>query len=145
MSRPIRVHDHDRSRLSAGLFAATVVITIGLGACLVVALLTAPDEWWTPALVVAAAAALCFILWLFNESPMRKAKNTNFYRVRKELVDEYVQSFRPRYPRPQVREVGTNKPPSADDLRQIKEDSNAWYPSQRRTDEYRRNLGKNDA
>ncbi len=71
---------------------------------------------------------------------LRRARDSNLYRIRRELVDNYVESFRPRHRRRSGAQPGTNKPPTADDLRQIKEDSNAWYPSDRRVEEYRRNL-----
>jgi hypothetical protein len=144
MPKPMRLHDREYGRYAAGLFAATVVMTTGLGVCVIIAFLFAPDAWWPLVGIVGGVAALSLTLWLFSDTPLRRAKDSNLYRVRKELVDEYVQSFRPRHRPRQVRQVGTNKPPSADDLRQIKEDSNAWYPSRRRVERYRRSLEEND-
>lgn len=134
--------ERDHGRFAAGLFAATVVITSGMGVCLMLAFLFAPDAWWPLAAIVGGVALLSGTLWLFSDSPLRFAKDTNLYGVRKEQVDEYVESFRPRHRRRKGRPLGSNKPPSVDDLRQIKEDSNAWYPSERRASEYRRNLGE---
>jgi hypothetical protein len=140
MLKPTRMSERDHGRYAAGLFAATVVITCGLGVCLMFAFVFAPDVWWPLLLIVGGVAALSTTLWLFTEPPYRRAKDSNLYGVRKELVDNYVESFRPRHRRRPGRDLGTNNPPSADDLRQIKEDSNAWYPSERRADQYRREL-----
>jgi hypothetical protein len=136
----MRQHDRDYGRYAAGLFAATVVMTGGLGVCLMIGFVAAPDAVLPVTLVVGGGVLLSFVLWLFSSPRVRTAKDSNLYTVRKELVDDYVQSFRPKHrPRP-GRDVGTNKPPSVDDLRQIKEDSNAWYPSDRRAEQYRRGL-----
>jgi hypothetical protein len=140
MRQSMRQHDRDYGRYAAGLFAATVVMTGGFGVCLMIGFVAAPDAVWPAVLAVGGAILLSMTLWLFSNQPVRTAKDSNLYTVRKELVDDYVQSFRPKHrPRP-GRDVGTNKPPSADDLRQIKEDSNAWYPSDRRAEQYRRGL-----
>jgi hypothetical protein len=144
MLKPTRMSERDHGRYAAGLFAATVVITCGLGVCLMFAFVFAPDVWWPLLLIIGGVAALSTTLWLFTEPPYRRAKDSNLYGVRKELVDNYVESFRPRHRRRAGRDLGTNKPPSADDLRQIKEDSNAWYPSERRADQYRRELENGD-
>jgi hypothetical protein len=144
MPKPTRQHGRDYGRYAAGLFAATVVMTTGLGVCLMVTFVFAPDAWWPLVLIVGGVAALSMTLWLFSDSPLRTAKDSNLYRVRKELADDYVQSFRPRHRRRPSRELGTNRPPSVDDLRQIKEDSNAWYPSRQRVERYRRSLEEND-
>ncbi len=144
MPKPMRLHERDHGRFAAGLFAATVVLTSGLGVCLMISFLFAPDAWWPLLLIVGGVATLSMTLWLFSDPPLRRAKDTNLYGVRKELVDDYVESFRPRQRRQKGREPGTNKPPSVDDLRQIKEDSNAWYPSEKRAEQYRRELGRND-
>jgi hypothetical protein len=143
MSKSAPVNDRDHGRLAAGLFAATVVMTGGLGVCLMITFLFASGSWVPWVAIGCGVVFLCVMLWLLNDSPQRRAKDTNLYGVRKEQANEYVESFRPRRRgrRGQV-DFGTNKPPSADDVRQIKEDSNVWFPSDRRVEEYRKNLEK---
>jgi len=143
MAKPTPHTDRDHGRFAAGLFAATVVMTGGIGLCLALTFLFAPDAWWPLVVIMGGFAALCVTFWILSDTPLRIAKDTNLYGVRKEQADEYVQSFRPRHRRRRHAEFGTNKPPSVDGLRQIKEDSNVWYPSEQRAEEYRRNLGKN--
>jgi hypothetical protein len=142
MSNSAPINDRDHGRFAAGLFAATVVMTGGLGVCLMITFLFASDSWipWTA--IGSGFLFLCLMLWLLSDSPQRRVKDTNLYTVRKEQADEYVESFRPRRRGRRHAEFGTNKPPSADDLRQLKEDSNVWYPSERLAQEYRKNLGK---
>ncbi|HEX4072979.1 MAG TPA: hypothetical protein VHX68_17495 [Planctomycetaceae bacterium] len=140
MPKPTPVIDHDHGRFAGSLFAATVVMTVGLGVCLVIVFLFAPDAVWPLTLVVGGIVGSMVLVCLFNSSILRRARDSNLYGARRELVDNYVESFRPRHRRRSGAQAGTNKPPTADELRQIKEDSNAWYPSDRRVDEYRRNL-----
>jgi hypothetical protein len=143
MSNSTTGSDRDHGRFAAGLFAATVVMTGGLGVCLMITFLFASDTWIPWAAIGCGLVFVCLMLWLLTEPPQRRVKDTNLYTVRKEQADEYVESFRPRRRRRRGHvEFGTNKPPSADDLRQIKEDSNVWFPSDRLADEYRKNLGK---
>jgi hypothetical protein len=143
MSKSATGSDRDHGRYAAGLFASTVVMTGGLGVCLSIAFLFASDTWIPWAAIGSGVAFLCLMIWLLTESPLRRAKDSNLYTAQKQQAAEYVESFRPRRRRRQGHvEFGTNKPPSADDLRQIKEDSNVWYPSERRADEYRKNLDK---
>jgi len=143
MSNSTTGSDRDHGRFAAGLFAATVVMTGGLGVCLMITFLFASDTWIPWAAIGCGFVFVCLTLWLLTDSPQRRAKDTNLYTVRKEQVDEYVESFRPRRRRRRGHvEFGSNKPPSADDLRQIKEDSNVWFPSDRRAEEYRKNMGK---
>ncbi len=143
MSKSATSNDRGHGRYAAGLFAATVVMTGGLGVCLGITFLFASDTWIPWAAIGCGVVFICVTFWLLTDSPERRAHDTNFYTVRKEQADEYVESFRPRRRRRRGHvEFGTNKPPSADDLRQIKEDSNVWFPSDRRADEYRKNLEK---
>ena len=142
MSNMRRHSDRDHGRFAAALFAATVVITGGGGICLAIAFCFAPDDVWLPAgLVVGGIAALSFVIWLLTSQPLRKARNSNIYAAQRETLNDYVESFRPDLRRRQSRHFGTNKPPTAGDLRQIKEDSNSWYPSERRVEQYRKALG----
>jgi hypothetical protein len=142
MSNSTTGSDRDHGRFAAGLFAATVVMTGGLGVCLMITFLFASGSWVSWLAIGSGVVFLCVMLWLLNDSPQRRAKDTNLYGVRKEQADEYVESFRPRRRRRRQVDFGTNKPPSADDVRQIKDDSSVWFPSDRRVEEYRKNLGQ---
>jgi hypothetical protein len=145
MSKSATGNDRRYGRMAAGLFAATVVMTGGLGVCLMITFLFANNTWIPWVAIGCGFVFLCLMLWLLSDSPPRQAKDTNFYGTQKEQLDQYVESFRPKRRRRRGHvEFGTNKPPSADDVRQIKEDSNVWYPSERRADEYRKNLGSDE-
>ena len=95
-SRPLTERNH--GRFAANLFAATVVLTCGLGVCLMIVFLFAPDAWGPLVMVVGGVAALSVLmLWLISGAGRRaRAKDSNLYQVRKEMVDDYVESFRPR-------------------------------------------------
>jgi hypothetical protein len=140
--RSMKPSQSDHGRFAAGLFAATVVLTGGGGICLMIALVFAKDVWQPLAVILCALGALVVMLWLMLERPTRRAKDSNIYTAQKESLSEYVESFQPRHRRREGRSFGTNAPPSAEGLRKIREDSNAWCPSDRRVEEYRKSLGE---
>jgi hypothetical protein len=138
--RPIPPNQPEHGRFAAGLFAATVVMTGGGGICLMIALVFAKDVWTPLAVLACGLGGLVVMLWLLLERPVRRAKNSNVYTAQKEALGDYVESFEPRHRRRRGRSFGTNAPPSAESLRQIREDSNVWCPSDRRAEEYRKTL-----
>jgi hypothetical protein len=135
-----RANDRDHGRYAAGLFAATVVITGGAGICIAIAAVSAPDLTGPLMIVGGSVCGLVFAICMLLARPVRRAKNSNLYTAELERFGEHLESFRPPSQRRRGRDFGTNKPPSADDLRQIKEDSNAWHPSKRRMETYRQSL-----
>src|SRR5580692_153195 len=96
MSKSAPGNDRDHGRMAAGLFASTVVMTGGLGVCLMITFLFASGSWVPWVAIGSGVVFLCLMLWLLNDSPQRRAKDTNLYGVRKEQANEYVESFRPR-------------------------------------------------
>ena len=88
MPKPTPVNDHDQGRFAGSLFAATVVMTVGLGVCLVIVFLFAPDAWWPLVLIGGGVVGLMLLVWLFTDPPLRRARDSNLYGVRRELVDE---------------------------------------------------------
>jgi hypothetical protein len=140
LRRTQRSNTRDHGRFSAALFAATVVITGGGGVCLMIALVFAQDVRLPLTVVGSGLGGLLVLMWLLIDRPVRRVKNSNIYTAQKESLADYVESFEPRHRRPGRRSFGTNAPPSVDSLRQIREDSNAWCPSDRRVEEYRKSL-----
>jgi hypothetical protein len=140
MGKSTNSSEQDYGRYAAGLFAATVVVTIGAGLCLFMSLAFAPDMVQPLAIIAGGVLGLILMIWLLTARPVRRASNANLLLAQRAKTDGYVESFRPKLRRPEQRGYGTNRPPSADDLKQIKEDTNAWFPSERRAEEYRRNL-----
>jgi hypothetical protein len=140
VQRPIPPNSPEHGRLAAGLFAATAVMTGGGGICLVIALVFAKDIWTPLAILACGLGGLVVMLWLMLDRPVRRAKNSNIYTAQKEALGDYVESFHPRHRRRGGRNFGTNTPPSIESLRQIREDSNVWCPSDRRAQEYRKAL-----
>jgi hypothetical protein len=132
----------DYGRYAAGLFASTVVVTIGAGLCLFMSLAFAPDMFQPLAIIAGGVLGLILMIWLLTATarPVRRAGNSNLLLAQRAKTDGYLESFRRRVRRPEQQRFGTNQPPTADSLKQIKEDSNTWFPSERRADEYRRNL-----
>lgn len=145
MSRLDRHTVRERGRFAAALFAATFVFTVGGGICLAITYAFAPDVLWVAISAIGGGIiGLRGLMWLLSESSVHRAKDSNIYAAQKQTLSEYVESFRPdlRHGR-KSRHFGTNQPPTADGVRQIKDDSNAWYPSERRVEEYRKTLDDN--
>ena len=140
MQRPISPNQPEHGRFAAGLFAATVVITGGGGICLTIALVFAKDVWTPVAIILCGLGGLVVALWMMMDRPVRQAQDSNLYVAQKEAQAEYIESFEPQHRRRKKPSFGTNPPPSADNIRQIREDSNVWTPSDRRAAEYRKNL-----
>ncbi len=145
MSKPTRQGStrgshRDHGRYAAGLFAATVCVTAGVGFCLTMSFVFAPDAWQPLALIAGGVVGLVVIIRLLMDRPLRKERNSNCYWAQREWLSQYVESFRPNLRRRIAREFGTNRPPTPEGLREIKENSNVWHPSDRRVEEYRRAL-----
>jgi len=142
MARSNRQPDRDYGgRFAAGLFAATVVLTTGAGACAMMAFLFAQNVWQPLVVIGGVIVGVVLLLWIPTERTPRRAQDSGDFIAEKERLDKYVATFRPKHRRRGGREYGSKQPPTVEDLRQIKEDSNAWHPSERRVEEYRKDLG----
>jgi hypothetical protein len=142
--RTLRSNPRDHSRLAAGLFAATVVITGGGGICLLIALVFAKDVWIPLAIVASGLGALLVLMWILLDRPVRHAQDSNIYTAHKESLADFVETFEPRHRRRRRPAFGGNAPPSVESVRKIREDSNVWCPSDRRAEEYRKALKESE-
>jgi hypothetical protein len=140
MDKSTKSSDQDYGRYAAGLFASTIVVTVGAGLCVFISMAFAPDLTQPLIIVGGGVIGLALMMWLLTARPVRKAGNSNLLLAQRAKTGMYLESFRPRVRRPENHRYGTNQPPTAETLRQIKEDTNTWYPSERRVEEYRRNL-----
>jgi hypothetical protein len=140
MKKSTKSSDQDYGRYAAGLFASTIVVTAGAGLCAFIAMAFSPDLTRPLVIVGAGVIGLALTMWLLLARPVRRAGNSNLLLAQRAKTGMYLESFRPRVRRPEQKRYGTNQPPTAESLRQIKEDTNTWYPSERRAEEYRRNL-----
>jgi hypothetical protein len=141
LAKPTRNYGRDHGRLAANLFAATVVMTIGAGTCLMIVYVSAPDASVPILLIVGGLVGLIGVIWLLSSrSPRRNSDGSLTVAEQQARMDAYLASFRPRRHCRRGHDGGSIAPPSADALRQIKEDSNAWRPSDRRVEEYRKKL-----
>ena len=140
--KPINPNSPEHGRFAAGLFAATAVMTGGGGICLIIALVFAKDIWVPIAVLACGAGGLVVMMWVLLDRPVRRAQNSSIsiYTAQKEMAGDHVESFHPHHRRRGGRSFGTNQPPSAESIRQIREDSNVWCPSDRRAEEYRKTL-----
>lgn len=143
MGKSTKSSDQDYGRYAAGLFAATIVVTVGAGLCVFMAMAFSPDLVQPLAVIGGGLLGLALMMWLLAARPVRRASNANLLLAQRAKMGDYIESFRPRVRHPERQGYGTNRPPTAEHLRQLKEETNTWYPSERRAEEYRRNLRDN--
>jgi hypothetical protein len=142
MATSNRPSQNDHGRYAAGLFAATVVLTVGAAACLMMVVLFAKDAW--PPTIVFAFGILALIVTarMLSVRPSRRSQEAALFAAEREGLDRYVAICRRRRrsERAGNAALGAQQPPTVDDIRDIRANSNAWTPSDRRAESYRRTL-----
>lgn len=117
---------------TAILLATAFVVVAGLAVCGFIISAFA-DSITRPMIVCAGVATVvCFVVWLLSAKPRRKALETNmlwlFRGRQRDEVSYYVPRRRPE--KPVNCDFGTNRPPTVESVRQIKEESTTtWVPS----------------
>lgn len=116
------------SRNSGGLFASTVVLTIFVFGMIVVGTLSLPHQPGTVWGV--AGGGFLFILlmvWLLRDRPQGSLRE-NLKWLSKRPVEAPL-DYQPEVKRPERVRYGTNRPPTAEELRDLKEGDRNWVPS----------------
>ncbi len=115
-------------RNSGGLFASTVVLTVALFGALFVGMLSNPDQ---PAIVwIAGGGGLLFLfvlVWLLRDRPnsgLRDSFGWLSRRTKEQSVD-----YDPQLIKSGPQRFGTNLPPTADEIRELKDGDRNWVPS----------------
>lgn len=115
-------------RNSGGLFASTVVLTIALFGALFVGMLSNPDR---PAIVwIGGAGAMLFLffmVWLLRDRPASGLRDSFGWLSRRSK--EQPLDYDPQLLKSGPQRFGTNLPPTADEIRDLKDGDRNWVPS----------------
>ena len=108
--------------------ASTMVLMVGMMGVCAVAFLVAPDDATNSllGLIGGLAVLLILVFGVMPRVPMPSGKVAWFNR--KKARDEYL-GYSPRLDKPVVHRFGTNAPPTADEVRELKDTSRTWVPS----------------
>ncbi|REJ88845.1 MAG: hypothetical protein DWQ34_21530 [Planctomycetota bacterium] len=122
-------------RNSGGLLASTIVLTVGFLGCLVIGVLAYPDQPVVP--IVVCGGVLMFLLlfvWMFRDAPaVTQRDRFRWLSRRSDAVP--AADYEPRRidssdSRPQ--RYGTQRPPTPEELRELKDSDRNWVPSNTR-------------
>lgn len=108
--------------------ASVLVLMVGVMGVCTVAFLVAPDQAFEGILgLLGGLAVLIFlVLGVMPRVPMPTGKVAWF--SRKKARDEYL-GYNPRLDKPVVDRFGTNAPPTAEDVRELKDTNRTWVPA----------------
>lgn len=116
------------SRNSGGLFASTVVLTIAIFGGIVVGSVAFPRDSGTVWLVaIAGSLFTLLIVWLLRDRPAGSLRESFAWLSRKPA--EAPVDYEPKAKRAERVRYGTNRPPTAEELRDLKDGDRNWVPS----------------
>lgn len=110
-------------------FLAAMVLLGGVGACVGIMLISGETGPAPIGVAVGGAFAFGLLLWSLRDRPVAQQRSWYswvFHRPRQRHVSVEVRSIRPRA------QFGTNQPPTLEQLKQLKDDTRTWVPSQGR-------------
>lgn len=125
-----RPHGSDPGRSAAGWLATCLVVLGGSLGCLVIIFAGASDP--VPGLVGFAGAFTCLLLllWLLREKPKNEVRTQHMlWLFRREPPAPRTQYAVRRQPPSQQPAGHANRPPTADEVRQLKDDPHNWIPA----------------
>jgi len=116
------------SRNSGGVFASTVVLTIAIFGGIVVGSVAFPREPGMVWLVAIAGSIFTLLMvWLLRDRPNGSLRDSFAWLSRKP-VDGQV-DYEPQVKHAGRVRYGTNRPPTAEEVRDLKDGDRNWVPS----------------
>ncbi len=122
---------HQPDRTVIPFVASVIVLMGGVAACLAILFVCGEGNQMTVAAVVGGGVAMGILLWFLRDRPeatQRSRYQWIFWRRRPQVKLVY----RPQRVRGQSGPYGNNRPATAEELREMKEDINRWVPSRTR-------------
>lgn len=119
-------------RNSGGLLASTIVLTIGFLACLFIGVVAYPRQPVVP-IVISGGLVSFFLLfvWMFRDRPAVSQRDRFRWLSRKKDAmpgaDYEPRRIESADSRPQ--QYGTQRPPTLDEIRELKDSDRNWVPS----------------
>jgi hypothetical protein len=119
------------------LIATAFVLLGGLAACIGITFAFGQARPVPIAIACGSMIGLAAVLWLLREKP--EAQRRHWFGW---VFDRHARPARTTYnlkAAPHACEYGTNRPPTAEEVRELKSDLKTWVPSQTRAGRYRAN------
>lgn len=116
------------SRNAGGVFASTVVLTIAIFGGLVIGSAMFPRDTgrvWVG--VIAGSIVTLLLIWLLRDRPDGTLRDSFAWLSRKPA--EASVDYEPQLKQVKRVRYGTNRPPTAEELRDLKEGDRNWVPS----------------
>ena len=119
------------SRNSGSLLASAIVLMVGFLGVTVVTVLAFPQNPWAP---WGVAAGMLFVImlfvWAFRDKPEATLRERFRWLSRKQ--DAVVPDYTPRRRRSRTDDDGPKRPPTLDEIRELKDTDRNWVPSNTR-------------
>jgi hypothetical protein len=120
---------HDAGRNATALMATCYVFTCGIAVCAFISLAFSQNPVQPILLASGISAAMLSLLWLLRDRRENRWLEGGHAWLLRRRPDEETLQYRPRLLRPVVREFGTNRPPTAAEIRELAQNTNTWVPS----------------
>jgi hypothetical protein len=117
-------------RRAAPLIATAFVLLGGAAACLGIIFAFGEAKPVPIAIACGSIVGLAVVLWLLRDKPEAKQRHW-FSWVLARNARPARSSYRPKAA-PQAQQFGTNRPPTVEEVRELKSDLRTWVPSQTR-------------
>lgn len=109
---------------------ATMIIMLGGFCILVIGTLTSSGSAETPALIaISFVLGSLFVLWLLRDRP-RSSMRERFSWIGSKRHREGIPEYEPQILRDRPVRYGTKRPPTLDEVRELKDSPTNWVPSQ---------------
>ncbi len=121
---------HDLGDKATALLATTFVVFGGAAVCALIATAFSSRPSERALTLGAVFAAMLLLLWVLRERPRNELKETRYFwllrrRPKRQKTVVEIRFQRPRKPT----QYGTNRPPTAEQIRELRENVNTWVPA----------------
>ena len=127
---------NDLGRLAASMLASTVVVIGGMLICGFIIILFSDDPNNDLLWLLGSVAGIILLLWLVRDKPPHQARTRNFFWLSRQKPEPFMPNYVPRKRRNSEKiALGSNEPPSAENIRSLKEGANSWVPKSHQNQE----------
>lgn len=115
-------------RNSGGLFASTVVLTMAVFGGIMVGSVAYPSDPWTVwGIGIGGAVLILVLVWLLRDRPENTLRESFGWLSRRE--PEPKVDYEPKVIRAERVRYGTKRPPTAEEVRDLKDGDRNWVPA----------------
>lgn len=119
----------DHGNTAAALFASTFVCLVGFLGTLCIAFVYTGDATHAFLACGGSILGMAWLLWLLRDKPTDVPSRQSVFRRRRSRRAKTVRTYRPRRRPYQPHELGRNRPPTAETVRELKDGQHNWTPS----------------